>query len=282
MICWQHEGTPGETRSRLREKRAVTGIVRRKWGSTAGRKQTVLMANFELISFSNDLVLAQTVANDWLSELAAANRNCAPQFVALSGGRIARRFFASVTEMAKTRTVPFTRVHFFWADERCVSPTDPESNFALANEHLLEPLKIAPGNIHRIRGELDPDEAVTSAARELNQFVPHTLAGQPVLDIIFLGMGEDGHVASLFPGEPEEAKADQSIYRDVMATKPPPRRITIGYGTIAAARQVWVLASGAGKETALRDSLAADGQTPLARVLNLRSQTKIFTDIFVV
>ena len=204
------------------------------------------MANFELISFPNDLALAQTVANDWLSELKAANRKGEPQFVALSGGRIARRFFTSVAGMAKARTASFTRVHFFWADERCVPPTDPESNFALANEHLLEPLKIAPSNVHRIRGELNPVQAIAVATAELSQLVPCTVAGQPILDIIFLGMGEDGHVASLFPGEPEEAKVGGSVYRAVAATKPPPRRITIGYGTIAVAREVWVLASGVG------------------------------------
>jgi 6-phosphogluconolactonase len=238
------------------------------------------MANFELISFPNDLALAQAVANDWLSALEAANRTGASQFVALSGGRIARRFFISVAEMAKARTASLARVHFFWADERCVPPTDPESNFALANEHLFEPLNITPEHIHRIPGELSPPRAVVLAIAELSQFVPCNLAGQPVLDIVFLGQGEDGHVASLFPGEPEAVKTDRSIYRAVTASKPPPRRITTGYGTIAAARQVWVLASGAGKEAALRDSLAAEGQTPLARVIKLRMHTKIFTDVF--
>ena len=115
---------------------------------------------------------------------------------------------------------------------------------------------------------------------ELSRVVPRNEAGQPMLDIVFLGMGEDGHVASLFPGEPEEANAAKSVYRAVTASKPPPRRITIGYGAIAVARQVWVLASGAGKEQALRESLAVVAQTPLAKVLKLRSHTKIFTDIF--
>ena len=92
-------------------------------------------------------------------------------------------------------------------------------------------------------------------------------------------MGEDGHVASLFPGEPEEVMRSQAVYRPVIATKPPPHRITMGYSTIAAARQVWVLASGAGKEKALREALGPGGKTPLVRVLKLRSHTKIFTDV---
>jgi 6-phosphogluconolactonase len=102
---------------------------------------------------------------------------------------------------------------------------------------------------------------------------------QPVLDLIFLGMGEDGHVASLFPTEPESMVNDAAVFRAVVGTKPPPNRITIGYQTIAAAREVWVLASGAGKEQALRESTKQAGQTPLARVLRLRSQTTVFTDV---
>jgi 6-phosphogluconolactonase len=73
--------------------------------------------------------------------------------------------------------------------------------------------------------------------------------------------------------------SDKAVYRPVTGPKPPPRRITLGYQTIAAAKEVWVLASGAGKESALADSLKADGKTPLGRVLKLRPRTRIFTDI---
>ena len=104
-------------------------------------------------------------------------------------------------------------------------------------------------------------------------------AAQPGLDLIFLGLGEDGHVASLFPGAPDEVVRNKSIYLPVLASKPPPQRITICFATIAAARQVWVLASGPAKENALRESLSANGQTPLARVLQSRDKTIIFTDI---
>jgi len=97
--------------------------------------------------------------------------------------------------------------------------------------------------------------------------------------MVFLGLGEDGHTASLFPSEPPEMIKDQAVYRTVVGTKPPPHRITLGYQTIAAAEQVWVLASGEGKENALRESLEPNAQTPLGRVLNLRSYTKIYSDI---
>jgi len=104
----------------------------------------------------------------------------------------------------------------------------------------------------------------------------------PVLDLIFLGLGEDGHVASLFPRESETWISDPAVYRAIHnSPKPPPDRVTLGYGTIGAARQVWMLASGSGKEQALRDSLSSTGKTSFARVLRLRTQTQIFTDIAV-
>jgi len=238
------------------------------------------MAAFDLIPFDHADALAQAVATAWLDEVAVANQAGQPHCVALSGGRITLRLFTSVIEQAAARSISLATVHFFWADERCVPPTDPESNFSAANQHFFQPLKIAPARIHRIRGEDTPETAAKLAAQELLRIAPADAKGQPVLDLVLLGMGEDGHVASLFPKEPESTMADMTIYRAIQnSPKPPPNRITLGYPTIAAARQVWVLASGAGKETAWRESLRSDGKTPLARVLRSRPFTKMFTDI---
>jgi 6-phosphogluconolactonase len=170
-------------------------------------------------------------------------------------------------------------VDFFWGDERCVPPGDPESNFAMAQELFLRPLRIDASRIHRVKGEDDPDAAARDAASELCSIAPRNGQGNPVLDLVLLGMGEDGHVASLFPGESPEAIHDKRVYRAVTAVKPPPKRITLGYSTILAARQVWVMASGSGKVQALSDSTASGGDAPLARVLRLRGWTRIFTDI---
>jgi len=232
----------------------------------------------ELEAFTTDQELARAAASAWLETLAANRANTA-QCVALSGGRIAKTFFASVVELARDRGFSPPNVHFFWADERCVPPNDVESNFRVARELLLIPLKIRDNQIHRIRGEESHAFAVTEAEAEICRIAALTNDSQPMLDLIFLGMGEDGHVASLFPDEAESAIASPTVYRAVAAAKPPPQRITLGYAAIAAARQVWVLASGAGKEAALRESLDASGQTPLARVIKSRAQTRIFTDI---
>jgi 6-phosphogluconolactonase len=236
------------------------------------------MPNCELIRFESPDALARGAALRWLEELAARG-NFAPSYcVALSGGRIAKAFFASIAGHAR-RPASFDSVHFFWADERCVPPDDSESNFRLAKEALLDPLAVAAANLHRVRGELPPPEAATEAEAQLRRIAPADPTGLPRFDLVFLGMGEDGHVASLFPGGSEQTSAKDRAYFSVIGTKPPPRRVTLGYAAIAAAQQVWVLASGPGKETALRDSLSPQGRTPLARVLRAREQTRVLTDI---
>lgn len=236
--------------------------------------------NFELISFATADELAQAVARAWLDEIEAAHRTGHLHCAAVSGGRIAQKFFSAVAEQSNVRPVPFDRVHFFWADERCVPPTHAESNFRIARELLFAPLKIPENQIHRVHGEDSPEAAAKLAEAGIRRVAPASSDGQPVLDLIFLGLGEDGHTASLFPGEPETVAASKAVYRAVKnSPKPPPTRITLGYPAIAAARRVWMLASGTEKEAALRESLSTAGKTPFARVLRSRAFTRIFTDI---
>src|SRR5262249_2460359 len=157
---------------------------------------------------------------------------------ALSGGRIARNLFSEIARQATGKVELFKNVHFFWADERCVSPDDPENNYAIARELLFRPLNIPEAQIHRLRGEESEPLALRDAMEYFKMWVsPESGGGKPVFDMIFLGMGEDGHVASLFPGEPESAIGDPAVYRVVIAVKPPPRRITLGYGEIIRARK---------------------------------------------
>jgi 6-phosphogluconolactonase len=170
-------------------------------------------------------------------------------------------------------------VEFFWADERCVPPTDPESNFKMANELLFAPLNIAAERIHRLRGEENPAVTVKVAAEELFRIAKINDEQQPVFDMIFLGMGEDGHIASLFPDTPAKI---MDIFVPFLVVenspKPPPTRISLSYKTIFAAKNIWILVSGAGKAAALRDSLSTNGRTPMARVIAARP-AKIFSDI---
>jgi 6-phosphogluconolactonase len=237
------------------------------------------MGEFDLTQFEDAEQLAQAAASAWLTELACAAQTGRSYHVALSGGRMAGTLFSEIARQTRARNVSPGQVDFFWADERCVPPDDAESNFRVAQQRLLAPLGIAPERIHRVRGEVDPEAAAREAEAEIRRIVPLALAGQPVLDLILLGMGEDGHVASLFPGEPEPVVSNPAAYRVVTAAKLPLWRVTLGYGVMAVAREVWVLISGDGKEAALRESLRPDGRTPLATVLRGRSRTRIFSDV---
>jgi 6-phosphogluconolactonase len=240
------------------------------------------MKNLEIFSFATAEELAWAAAKAWTDEIGGSVGTGRSFSVALSGGRITQKLFASVVKRAQERKTSLEHVHFFWADERCVPPTDPESNFQMAQKLLFAPLNISGHHIHRIRGEDAPAAAAQTAQEEMIQIVPLNPAGQPEIDLIFLGLGEDGHVASLFPGEPEEVSNDPRVYRAVLnSPKPPSQRVTLGYPAIAGARQVWMLASGSGKEIAFRESLLPGGRTPFARVLRMRSHTKILTDFAV-
>lgn len=244
------------------------------------------MKQFELVSFATADELARTVANAWLGGIEKARKAGKPYSVALSGGRITQKFFAAVVAQAKSKRIgdgdtpslPNT-VHFFWADERCVPSDDPESNFKLADELLFSPLKVPENQIHRIRGEDVPAAAVKAAEAELRQIALPDENGQPVLDLVLLGMGEDGHVASLFPNASLEVVNHPGPFLCVDdSPKPPPRRISLSYAAIVAARLVWVLISGAGKEEALSQSLGSGVKTPLGRVLEKRQNTLIFSE----
>jgi 6-phosphogluconolactonase len=200
--------------------------------------------------------------------------------VALSGGRVAPTFFAAIVAQKRARGISFDHLHFFWADERCVPPADTESNFRMANDNLFSPLNISASQIHRLKGEDTPESAAGDSSAELLSLAPVDAAGQPVLDLVLLGMGEDGHVASLFPGADDKVLNCSTPFLVVRhSPKPPPMRLSMSYSTIAAAGQVWVLISGAGKDKALHDSMFLNCQTPLGRVMALHPGVRIFTDL---
>lgn len=230
----------------------------------------------ELLQFPSATALGQEAGQRFVAAI-PDNREF---YVALSGGRISKVFYeAIVAEVARTKR-NIDHVHFFFADERCVPSTDPESNFLTARQSLFDPLKLRADQIHRIHGETENEYAVKEAEAELCRLAPMDPTGQPILDLVILGMGEDGHTASLFPGESEIRINDSAVYRAVTAVKPPPRRITLGYAPIIAATDAWVLASGAGKEEALKRVLSEDPpHLPLGRILRSRSNSLIFSDV---
>jgi 6-phosphogluconolactonase len=144
-----------------------------------------------------------------------------------------------------------------FGDERCVPPDHPDSNYRLARETLLD--RVAPGSVHRIAGELGPDEAAELYSRVVAPLAP--------LDVVLLGAGEDGHTASLFPGHPEVQMQGWAVgVRN--APKPPPDRVTLTLPALQGARRVIVLATGAGKADAV--ARAKRGEVPSGMIANAR------------
>lgn len=117
----------------------------------------------------------------------------------LAGGSTPRPTYELLAGEPYRERLPWARIHLFWGDERPVPPNHEDSNFGLAWQSLITKVRIPPGNVHRLRGELDPDEAAEEYERELRGFFELTPADMPRFDLVLLGMGEDGHTASLFP-----------------------------------------------------------------------------------
>lgn len=233
---------------------------------------------WEISKQENTAALVNAVARQWVDWIRSRPSDRLAS-VALGGGRVFRAFLKSVQQQLQPDPTGLDRLEFFWGDERCVGPEDPESNYRLGHESFLAPLSVSPERIHRLRGEAVPAEAAKAAEVILRTALGCGPRDMPSLDLIFLGMGEDGHVASLFPGAAADVTESSAIFLPVIGPKPPPQRLTLSHKMIAAAREVWVIASGAGKEKALRESLRPNGTTPLARVLRDRPSTRIFSDI---
>jgi 6-phosphogluconolactonase len=185
-----------------------------------------------------------------LEALAEALRNSPQATLAISGGSTPKLLFA---EMARA-AFDWSKVHIFWVDERCVPPTDSQSNFKLANETLLEAAKIPLLNIHRIYGELQPEEGAARYNTEIKAFFTLGDGQMPVFDILHRGMGPDAHTASLFPGEPLIANRT-GIAAHVWVEKMKMDRVTLLPAVLLAAKQTVLQVSGDEKAEAVRQVL---------------------------
>ena len=168
--------------------------------------------------------------------------------VALAGGRTPIGMYGRLASGPLRDEVDWSRVEFFTSDERAVPPDHPDSNFGMARRALLDPLGIDPRRIHRMRGEATDLDA---AAREYDEELVTVAGRPPILDLVLLGMGADGHTASLFPGT--DALSETS--RWVVASAGPgsgSRRLTLTFPAILSARRIMVLVSGADKGETLR------------------------------
>jgi 6-phosphogluconolactonase len=199
----------------------------------------------EIVVLPDPEALAREAAQCFaeLAREAAASRG---RFsAALSGGSSPGRLYKLLAGEPYRTRIPWDQVHLFWGDERCVPPGDPGSNYHLAEGTLISQVPIPPENVHRMRGELEPGAAAQAYDRELQEFF---CGPRPRFDLVLLGLGEDGHTASLFPDSPILAEVEHLVAPAVALYQDrPAQRMTLTLPAINTARQVLFLVSGSAK-----------------------------------
>jgi 6-phosphogluconolactonase len=186
--------------------------------------------------------------------------------IVLAGGATPARLYALLGSDEYRGAMPWDEIEWFWGDERCVPPDDPRSNFRLAHEAMLARVGVPPALMHRMAGEVRPP---ARAARSYEALIRDRVPDQ-VFDLVLLGVGEDGHTASLFPGDPALEERERLVVAVTGTGRPVPRRLTMTLPLFDRARSVLVLAAGAAKRdvvSAVRaDPAAAAERYPVARL----------------
>lgn len=179
--------------------------------------------------------------------------------IALSGGHTPRATYQHLA----SRPIPWSQLEVFFGDERCVPPGVDGSNYKMAKEALFDAVAIPEGQIHRIPGELAPPDAAAAAEKELESVLGE---GVPSLDLILLGMGPDGHTASLFPGSAEVDITEGLTVPVNRPDLPQPWRVSFTLPVLNAAKRVMFLIDGADKAPMLPRALAHDPALPSGRI----------------
>lgn len=203
--------------------------------NVAGNTEIRVFADREAMS----IAAAEHIVS--LSRTAKASRRFA---LALSGGSTPGRLYSLLGSPPYRDSIDWASLHLFWADERCVSPDHPESNYKLVRDTLLSKVALPGGNIHRIIGEAGPERAARDYEETIRAFFGPALF--PIFDLILLGAGEDGHTASLFPGSP--ALRERSRIATAVVLEPPkPSRVSLTIPVFNHASQILFLAAGRAK-----------------------------------
>jgi 6-phosphogluconolactonase len=222
----------------------------------------VTRRRIEVLNSIEDLSLK--AAEVLVAEAAAAIAGRGKFSVALSGGSTPAPVYSLLSEDEYRSRIKWDRIHFFWADERCVPQDHPDSNYKLAFDLLLSKVPVPHSNIHRIQGELGPDRAANTYENELGTFFPDLPI--PSFDLIFLGVGTDGHTASIFPNVVKDdnfARAAIPVYMEGTGIQ----RVSLTLPVLNNAGTVVFLVSGKAKSRIVRDVLeGTNSGFPAARV----------------
>ena len=230
------------------------------------------MSQTSVIVHAEAKVLAQAVAARLIIRLADAQAERGAASVVLTGGRIAADVYAAVRESPARDAVEWAHVDFWWGDERFLPAGDAERNETQARAALLDGLPVDPARIHPMPASDgpdgdDPEAAAIRYTEELSRAAKPGTAQLPHFDVVLLGVGEDGHVASVFPEHPV-AYETRPVSAVRGSPKPPPVRTTLTLPTINTGDDVWLIAAGDGKASAVAVALAGAGpvQVPAAGV----------------
>ena len=209
-------------------------------------------------------VLAATVAARLAIKIIDAQAERGSASIVLTGGRIAAKVLGTLKDLPAAAAIDWPHVELWWGDERFLPAGDPERNETQARAALLDALPLDPARVHAMPPSDGPDgdDAEAAAARYARELVTGG-ADLPPFDVLMLGVGEDGHVASLFPEHPvlNETGTTAAVHN---SPKPPPTRITLTMPTIQSADEVWLVAAGPDKTASVGAALNGDKSLPAA------------------
>ena len=221
---------------------------------------------------------AEQVVESLANDMKAFSELGRPVHISLSGGSTPKMLFKLLAQAPYAEGIQWNNLHFWWGDERCVAPDDAESNYGEANALLFTKVNLPAENIHRIRGEDEPKVEAERFAKEMAEVIP-TENGTPVFDWILLGVGADGHTASLFPG--------QTNYQDenlsVLASHPESGQIRVSKTAkvLEAAKRISYLVLGAGKVEIVNEihtTPAEELPYPAAKIQSKTGETEWYLD----
>lgn len=219
--------------------------------------------------FANAAGLARAVACDIKKAIGYNIQEGKLFHIALSGGATPRVLFEHLAQPPFRTEIAWDRVHFYWSDERCVPPDHPDSNFGLTQACLLDHIDIPAANIHRIRGEAEPVAEADRYGRELADHIPSSFTPLPRFDWIMLGLGADGHTASLFPNAVIPGQQDGQLCHVAEHPVSRQKRITLSLPVINNAARITFLVTGDEKASIIKNILLHAGENqhyPAARI----------------
>lgn len=225
--------------------------------------------------------LAERVADRFLTRLRARTRNGRIAHIALTGGSMGGAVLRATRDDPRAAGIDWSLVHFWWGDERFVARSDEDRNAVQSRDALLDHIPVPPENVHEVASSDDGltlDEAAAAYAAELARFGTDEHPW-PSFAVCFLGVGPDGHIASLFPDRAEVTVTDAAALPVRDSPKPPPERVTLTRPVLNSSKRVWLVLTGADKASALGLALAgASYQSVPAAGAKGRKRTVFFVD----